>query len=103
MSDGDHRPAAPFDPAAHPHPFAGKPLDVDTGRRGAGSLQCAACKSSRSLDEGLDEQQPLETGPAKRHNESGRTCGRSLQSRRVPRILPAANDPVAQLDRASDS
>ncbi|HKB22727.1 MAG TPA: hypothetical protein VKC99_08080 [Methyloceanibacter sp.] len=33
MSDGDHRPAAPFDPAAHPHPFAGKPLDVDTGRR----------------------------------------------------------------------
>src|SRR5262249_6184378 len=45
---------------------------------GAGSLQCAACKSSRSLDEGLDEQQPLETGLAKRHNESGRTCGRSL-------------------------
>ena len=44
----------------------------------ARSLQCAACKSSRSLDEGLDEHQPLETGFAKRHNESGRTCGRSL-------------------------
>jgi hypothetical protein len=33
MSGGDHRPAAPFDPAAHPNPFAGKRLDVDTGRR----------------------------------------------------------------------
>jgi hypothetical protein len=33
MSGGDHRSVAPLDPATHPHPFAGKPLEVDTGSR----------------------------------------------------------------------